>query len=145
MTSRVLLALAALSTTAGCSTAEVASSDIEDIPTRDFADLRSSGLVVGKLGPGAPPNNTLPSSVTLVFTQGDRSVEVTAKGGQYRAELPPGSWKVRSTDALACASGLDATVGALHRYDLVYPLQGCQDLSAAPDSALEPPAAEAPH
>lgn len=145
MRSRVVLVLAVLAATAACSTPDVASTDLDDVPTRDFANLRSTGLVVGELGPGAPPNFDVPASVALVFTQGSRKVEVTATQGQYRAELPPGVWQVRSADALACANGLDATVGALHRYDLAYPGGGCQELSAPPENAPQPPDAEPPN
>ncbi len=49
---------------------------------------------------------------------------------QYRVELPPGVWQVRSADGPAWADGLDAYVEALTRYDLAYPLGICR--SSAP-------------
>ncbi len=122
----------------------MASTDITDIPASEFSALTSTGLVVGKVGPGAPPKNELAADVTLIFEQGDRRIEVTAADGQYRVELWPGSWQVRSTDAFTCASGIDASVATLRRYDLPYPLQGCKDLSGPPENAPRPPDGETP-
>jgi hypothetical protein len=141
----VAVILAVMSATAaGCSAPDVASTDIEDISSNEFSSLTSTGLVVGRLGPGTPPRNEVPAEVTLVFQQGENRVEVVSANGQYRVELPPGTWQVRSTDELTCASGIEATVAALRRYDLVYPLQACADLSGPPDSAPQPPPPDAP-
>lgn len=98
-------------------------------------------VLVGRLGPGVPPDGEVPSQVELVFTgQAGETVMTTARDGRYRVTLSPGTWNVRATDGKACAIGIAVSGGARHRNDLVYPAGGCTD--AAPPPA--PPAPEGP-
>ena len=88
------------------------------------------GRLSGSVGPGAPPNGTIPNMV-LTFSNGTTSVGVAVKGGKYQIDLPAGRWDVRSPDGV-CASGLSVAAGGWQRDDLVYPMGGCQDLGTPP-------------
>jgi hypothetical protein len=90
------------------------------------------GRVAGRVGPGAPPNGTVPTLV-LTFTTGSVTVSVTAPHGVYQVDLAPGTWSVRSDDGKACATGLRVTAGGASRDDLIYPTFSCQDLSGPPN------------
>lgn len=98
-------------------------------------------VLVGSLGPGAPPDGEVPGEVRLVFTgETGATVTTTAREGRYEVTLSPGTWNVRASDGKACANGIAVTGGARHRNDLSYPAGGCMD--AAPPPA--PPAPDAP-
>src|SRR5438105_12374285 len=78
------------------------------------------GRVAGRVGPGAPPNGTVPTLV-LTFRTGSVKVSVTAAHGVYQVDLAPGIWSVRSDDGMACATGIRVTAGAVQGGDLIYP------------------------
>lgn len=96
------------------------------------------GRLSGTVGPGAPPNGTIPDMV-LTFSNGATSLRAAVKGGKYQIDLPAGRWDVRSPGGV-CATGLSVAAGGLQRDDLVYPMGGCQDLGAPPG----PPAPTGP-
>ena len=98
-------------------------------------------VLVGRLGPGVPPDGEVPGQVELVFTgEAGETVMTTARDGRYRVTLSPGAWDVRATDGKACAIGIPVSGGARQRNDLVYPAGDCMDAAPPP----VPPAPEAP-
>ena len=101
----------------------------------------NAAVLVGRLGPGVPPDGEAPDQVELVFFgEAGATVTTTARDGRYEVTLSPGTWNVRASDGKACANGLAVTGGSRQRNDLVYPASGCTD--AAPPPA--PPAPDAP-
>lgn len=98
-------------------------------------------VLVGRLGPGVPPDGEVPGQIELVFTnEAGATVSTTARDGRYEVTLSPGTWNVRASDGKACATGLAVNGGARQRNDLAYPAGECTD--AAPPPA--PPAPDAP-
>ena len=97
------------------------------------------GRLTGHVGPGAPPNGTVPA-MTLRFSNGSETVSATVKNGSYQVDLPAGTWDVRCP-AGVCASGISVTAGAWGRNDLGYPIGGCQNLSGPPTPSTPPPPA----
>ena len=103
-------------------------------------DDPSIAVLVGRLGPGAPPDGGVPDRIELVFSgRSGGSVTTTARDGRYQVTLPPGTWDVRSTDGKACANGIELRGGARYQKDLVYPGE-CFDAAPPPD----PPGPAAP-
>jgi hypothetical protein len=99
----------------------------------------ASAVLVGKLGPGAPSDGELPSSVELVFTGPGGAVRTAvARDGEYEIVLPEGTWDVRAEDGQTCGVGLVADGGTSQRADLVYPTRQCLSL-APPDGPPAPP------
>ena len=88
------------------------------------------GRLSGSVGPGAPPNGTIPDMV-LTFSRGAVTFNATVRGGVYQIDLPAGTWDVSSPDGV-CATGLSVAAGGAQRDDLVYPIGGCQDLAGPP-------------
>lgn len=88
------------------------------------------GRLSGSVGPGAPPNGTVPN-IVLTFSRGGMTFHATVNAGKYQIDLPAGTWDVRSSDGV-CATGLSVAAGGAQRDDLVYPMGGCQDLTGPP-------------
>jgi len=97
-----------------------------------------NGRLVGRLGPGTPPANTVPATLALTFGSSVMTVQAQARMGVYRVDLPEGRWSVRSADGKVCALGILVTAGAWQRDDLIYPTASCQDLSGPPSPQLPP-------
>ena len=88
------------------------------------------GALEGRLGPG-PPGSTGPvPDIALTFISGTQEVTTTAIGGVYEVFLAPGTWSVHGSGV--CDTGLTVGAAAWQRDDLMWPLQGCQDLSGPP-------------
>ena len=113
----LLLALGACTTT-------TATGSIRGLPTR-------YGRLSGSVGPGAPPNGTIPNLV-LTFSNGTTTLRATVIDGKYQIDLPAGTWDVRSEGL--CATGLSVTAGAWQQDGLVYPTAQCQSLAGPPTS-----------
>jgi hypothetical protein len=124
----VIGALLSVTAATACSSSSTHTlkADVAGIPSGE-------GRLAGHLRPGAPPSKgTVPSAVTLTFSQGATAVSVVATGGRYEVDLAPGVWNVRSTDGNVCATGLTVAAGGWQEDDLVYPLGGCQDHAPPP-------------
>ena len=90
-------------------------------------------VLAGRIGPGAPPDGKVPPTLQLTFTDADgNTIRSTARDGEYKVTLPPGTWDVRSQDRRACALGITVTAGASFRHDLLYP-GDCMRVETPPD------------
>ena len=87
------------------------------------------GRLSGSVGPGAPPDGTIPNLV-LTFSDGTTTLHTTVIRGRYQIDLPAGSWDVRSEGV--CATGLSVTAGTWQQDGLVYPTAQCQSLAGPP-------------
>lgn len=128
----LVLSVFLLAAVAGCSPSDPVAPDTKGIPS-------DQGRLEGRLG--GPPQGTAPT-VTLRFTMGSLRVTTAAKDGAYQVDLDPGVWDVRSTDGKVCATGLQVKAGARQRADLLYPVDGCQNLAPPLGPASPPPPAK---
>jgi hypothetical protein len=94
------------------------------------------GRLAGKIGPGVPPNGTVPNMM-LVFTDGNRTVRAVARDGSYQVDLPAGVWNVTGPVGV-CATGIHVSPAAWQSDDLGYPMAQCQDLSVSPSPSSPP-------
>ena len=112
-----------LAVAAGCSSSH------KSATARELATVPAGrGRLSGHLGPGDPPHSRIPP-LTLKFIKADAAVTTEVVNGRFQVDLPAGVWEVHSSDGNSCATGLTVHAGALQSTDLVYPLNGCQNLS----------------